>query len=180
MRRPVGISVLGGLVLLAAVILVLISIASFIVGLAFLLPFPNGGPTLPGTQLLLNAVLYFVIGVVLAIAGSGLLRMRVWAYGLAVLATLVTLVYVGYTAYQRSNSGEALSLAAILTLGIVGARAGCLVHDDRSARLLHGRQDRRRVQGYQRAQVDDLRLDALLRGLRRRVEAHLGHVTVRY
>src|SRR3989442_955006 len=46
--------------------------------------------------------------------------MRVWAYGLAVLATLITLVYVGYTAYQRSNSGEALSLAAILTLGIVG------------------------------------------------------------
>src|SRR5881628_2605127 len=83
MRRPVGISVLGGLVLLAAVILVLISIASFIVGLAFLLAFPNGGPTLPGTQLLLNAVLYFVIGVVLAIAGSGLLLMRVWAYGLS-------------------------------------------------------------------------------------------------
>ena len=120
MRRPVGISVLGGLVLLAAVILILISIASFIVGLAFLLPFPTGGPTLPGTTLLANSVLYFAIGVVLAIAGSGLLRMRVWAYGLAVLATLVTLVYVGYTAYQRSNSGEALSLAAILTLGIVG------------------------------------------------------------
>src|SRR3989442_1319540 len=50
----------------------------------------------------------------------GLLRMRVWAYGLAVLATVVTLVYVGFTAYERSNSGEALSLAAILTLGIVG------------------------------------------------------------
>src|SRR5437867_11620805 len=62
MRRPGGISVLGGLVLLAAVILILISIASFIVGLAFLLPFPNGGPKLPGTELLLNAVLYFVIG----------------------------------------------------------------------------------------------------------------------
>src|SRR3989449_1107455 len=71
MRRPVGISVLGGLVLLAAVILILISIASFIVGLAFLLPFPDGGPKLPGTELLLNAVLYFAIGVVLAIAGSG-------------------------------------------------------------------------------------------------------------
>ncbi len=120
MRRPVGISVLGGLVLLAAVILILISIASFIVGLAFLLPFPNGGPTLPGTELLLNSVLYFTVGVVLAIAGSGLLRMRVWAYGLAVLATLVTLVYVGYTAYQQSNAGEPLGLAAILTLGIVG------------------------------------------------------------
>ena len=98
MRRPVGISVLGGLVLLAAVILILISIASFIVALAFILPFPAGGPTLPGTTLLANSVLYFAIGVVLAIAGSGLLRMRVWAYGLAVLATLVTLVYAGYTA----------------------------------------------------------------------------------
>src|SRR3989475_9356891 len=95
MRRPVGISVLGGLVLLAAVILILISIASFIVGLAFLLPFPNGAPKLPGTELLLKGFLYSPIGVVLSLAGSGLLRMRVWAYGLAVLATLVTLVYVG-------------------------------------------------------------------------------------
>src|SRR2546427_11596925 len=103
MRRPVGISVLGGLVLLAAVILILISIASFIVGLAFLLPFPNGGPKLPGTELLLNGVLYFAIGVVLAIAGSGLLRMRVCAYGLPVLATLVTLASPGHTAHQRST-----------------------------------------------------------------------------
>src|SRR5207245_7385830 len=84
------------------------------------LHFPRGGPNVPGADLLLNGVLYFAIGVVPAIAGSGLVRMRVWAYGLAVLAPLLTLVYVGYTAYHRSNSGEALSLAAILTLGIVG------------------------------------------------------------
>src|SRR5207247_10534867 len=103
MRRPVGISVLGGLVLLAAVILILISIASFIVGLAFILPFPNGGPTLPGRELLLNSVLYFTVGVVLAIAGSGLLRMRAWPSGLQVLATLVTLVYVCYRAHCRAN-----------------------------------------------------------------------------
>src|SRR2546428_12162200 len=100
MGRPVGISILGGLVLLAAVILILISIASFIVGLAFLLPFPNGGPKLPGTELLLNGVLYFAFGVVLALVGSVLLRMRVWAYALAVLATLLTLVYAAYTSYH--------------------------------------------------------------------------------
>src|SRR5207245_4683347 len=104
MRRPVGISVLGGLVLLAAVILILISIASFIVGLAFLLPFPNGGPKLPGTELLLNGVLYFAIGVVLAIAGSGLLRMPVGAYGLAVLATPGTLFCGAYTAAPAWNA----------------------------------------------------------------------------
>lgn len=115
MRRPVGISVLGGLVLLAAVILILISIASFVVGLAFILPFRD-----TGTTLLLNSLLYFVIGVVLAIAGAGLLRMRAWAWGLAILASLVTLVYVGYTAYQRSNAREPLSLAALLTIVIVG------------------------------------------------------------
>src|SRR3989454_6436997 len=104
MGRPVGISILGGLVLLAAVILVLISIASFIVGLAFLLPFPNGGPTLPGTQLLLTALLYFAIGAVRAIARSGLLRMRASAYGLSVLATLLTLAYGSFTAYARAHS----------------------------------------------------------------------------
>jgi len=110
-----GITILGALVVLAAVILILISIASFFVGLAFVLPFRE-----TGTTLLLNALLYFVIGVVLAVAGSGLLRMRPWAWGLAILATLVTLVYVGYTAYQRSNAGEPMSLPAILTLVIVG------------------------------------------------------------
>jgi hypothetical protein len=115
MARPLGVTILGALVVLAAVILILISIASFIVGLAFVLPFRE-----TGTTLLLNALLYFVIGVVLAVAGSGLVRMRPWAWGLAILATLVTLVYVGYTAYQRSNAGEQLSLPAILTLVIVG------------------------------------------------------------
>jgi len=115
MARPLGITILGALVVLAAVILILISIASFFVGLAFVLPFRE-----TGTTLLLNALLYFVIGVVLAVAGAGLLRMRPWAWGLAILATLVTLVYVGYAAYQRSNAGEPLSLPAILTLVIVG------------------------------------------------------------
>src|SRR6058998_2341008 len=115
MARPLGISILGGLVILAAVILILISIASFVVGLEFALPFPA-----TGTQLLLNGLLYFASGVVLGVAGSGLLRMRAWAWGLAILATLVTLVYVGYNAYQRSTGGEPLSLVAVLTLAIVG------------------------------------------------------------
>jgi len=114
LTRPLGITILGALVLLAAVILFLIALASFVVGLAFLLPFTSTGQTL-----LLNGLLYFVIAIVLAVAGSGLLRMRPWAWGLAVLASLVTLVYVGYNAYQRSNSGETLALPAVLTLVIL-------------------------------------------------------------
>src|SRR5437867_10046480 len=73
MRRPVGISILGGLVLLAAVILVLISIASFIVGLAFLLPFPKVGRPLRGRRFFFTAFFYLLMGLALALGGWGFL-----------------------------------------------------------------------------------------------------------
>ncbi len=114
MVRPLGITVLGGLIVLAAIVLFLIAIASFVVGLAFLLPF-----TATGTTLILNGLLFFVIAIVLAVSGSGLLRMRAWAWGLAILASLVSLVYVGYNTYQSANGGEPVTLSAVLTLVIV-------------------------------------------------------------
>jgi hypothetical protein len=117
MRRPVGITILGALVILAAIILILIGIAAFIVGLAFLVP---GAPS-SGTPLILNGLLYFVIGVVLGAAGSGLVRMRPWAWGLALLGALVALVYLGYNVWQDSNAGRGVTLPAILTLTIVVA-----------------------------------------------------------
>src|SRR2546428_7479536 len=93
MARPLGISILGGLVILAAVILILISIASFVVGLAFVLPFRE-----TGTTLLLNALLYFAIGVVLGVAGSGVLRKCARAGGGAPPAAVGTLVDAWVTA----------------------------------------------------------------------------------
>src|SRR5207245_11493747 len=62
MRRPVGISVLGGLVVLDAVILIIMSIARFIVWWAFLLPLAAGGRRLGGREGLVNGSLYFCIG----------------------------------------------------------------------------------------------------------------------
>jgi len=117
MTRPVGISVLGGLVVLGAVILVLIGIASFFVGLAFLFP----GTPFSGTTLILNGLLYFVLGVVLGVAGSGLLRMRAWAWGLALLAALVGLVYLLYGVYQDTRGGAGVSWYSVLTIVIVAA-----------------------------------------------------------
>jgi len=116
MTRPLGISILGGLVLLAAVVLILIGVASFFVGLAFLFP----GSPITGTTLLLNGLLYFFLGVVLGIAGSGLIMMRPWAWGLALFATLVGFVYLAYNAYQDMRGGTSLSLYSILTLVFVG------------------------------------------------------------
>ena len=129
MNRPLGITILGGIVLLGAVILFLMSIASFIVGLAFLLPF-----TAQGTTLLWNGLLYLVIAIALAIAGSGLMRMRPWAWGLGLLAALVTFVYVAFNAYQRSTSGDAWTLSAVLTLAILAVIAVYLVSVYRSFR----------------------------------------------
>lgn len=117
MARPVGISILGGLVVLGAVILILIGIASFFVGLAFLFP----GTQISGTTLILNGLLYFVLGVVLGVAGTGLLRMRAWAWGLAVFGALVGLVYLLYGVYQDTRGGGGISLTSALITVIVGA-----------------------------------------------------------
>ncbi len=117
MARPLGVTILSALVLLASVIMILIGIAAFFVGLAFLIP---GSPA-SGTTMILNGLLYFVIGVVLGIAGSGLMRLRPWAWGLAILAALVTLVYLGYNIYQASNSGLGVTLSGMVTLAIVAA-----------------------------------------------------------
>ena len=93
------------------------STAAFFVGLAFLVP---GAPT-SGTDLILNGLLYLGIGVVLGIAGIGLMRLRPWAWGLALLASLVTLVYLGYNMYQDSRSGAGVTLTGVFTLLIVAA-----------------------------------------------------------
>ena len=117
MARPLGITVLGVLVSLAAAIMIVIGLASFFVGLAFLIP----GTPISGTELILNGVLYFFIGVALGVAGTGLMRMRPWAWGVALVAALVSLVYLGYTVYQRSSGGAGVTLASLLTLAIVAA-----------------------------------------------------------
>ncbi len=113
--RPIGVTVLGALVMLASIVLILIGIAGFIVGLAFLIPVTP----ISGTSLILNGLLYFFIGVVLGVAGSGLMALRPWAWGLGLLASLVYLVYLGYNLYQQSNAGRDLSALSILTFAIV-------------------------------------------------------------
>src|SRR2546428_11678030 len=101
MTRPVGISILGGLVVLGAVILVLIGIASFFVGLAFLFP----GTPFSGTTLILNVLLYFVLGAVLGVAVSSLFRLRARPRGLALRAALVGLVHLLYGGYLDPRVG---------------------------------------------------------------------------
>ena len=50
-----------------------------------------------------------------------MMRLRSWAWGLSVLAALITLVYLGYGVYQDTRSGAGISLYSALTLVLVGA-----------------------------------------------------------
>src|SRR5207245_11727062 len=86
-------------------------------GLAFMIP----GTPCSVTTLILNGLLYFVLGVVLGVVVSGLLRMREWAWGFAVLADLVGLVYLLYGVYQDTRGGAGVSWYSVLPIVIVAA-----------------------------------------------------------
>lgn len=131
MARPIGITILGILVVLAAVVITLIGIMGILVGLAFLVP---GAPA-PAGPLLLGGLTYFVIGLVLGISGTGLLRLRPWAWWLALLAAVGYLAYVAYGIYDDMRpSGPGLSLTSAVTLGVVGVILVYLVSVQRSFR----------------------------------------------
>ncbi|MGQ0796704.1 MAG: hypothetical protein ACT4OI_02390, partial [Methanobacteriota archaeon] len=78
-RRPLGVAILGGLVLLAAVVLAVAGLAGMFLSFASLL---TGSP-IPGLTLFLWGLLFFVLSIPLFAAGGGLLAMRPWAWWLA-------------------------------------------------------------------------------------------------
>ena len=113
MARPIGITILGALVVLASVIAFLIAVAGFTVGFASLIP----GVGLDTGTLLLGAILYLILSAVLGFAGFGLLRLRPWAWWLAFLTTLVVL---GYTAFRMYQQPADTTLGTWLTIGVSG------------------------------------------------------------
>ncbi|MEK6987358.1 MAG: DUF2127 domain-containing protein [Candidatus Thermoplasmatota archaeon] len=113
MSRPLGITVLGALVLIASLIVGLIGIAGIFVGLAGFLP----GVGFNSTALLLGGLLYIVLGTVLGISGFGLLSLRPWAWWLALLTTLFAVVYTMYQVLQKPDD---LRPGTLITL-VVGA-----------------------------------------------------------
>jgi hypothetical protein len=118
-RRPLGILILGILILLASVVLALIGVAGILVGLAGLLP----GTGLNAEALLVGGVITLAMAVVLGIAGSGLLALRPWAWWLATVVTLAALVYTGVGLYQamtRPGGSGNLDLGSAFTVAFLG------------------------------------------------------------
>ncbi|HKZ98012.1 MAG TPA: hypothetical protein VJ326_00230 [Thermoplasmata archaeon] len=118
-RRPLGILILGILILLASVVLALIGVAGILVGLAGLLPASG----LNAEALLVGGVITLAMAVVLGIAGSGLLALRPWAWWLATVVTLAALVYTGVGLYQamtRPGGSGNLDLGSAFTVAFLG------------------------------------------------------------
>jgi uncharacterized membrane protein (DUF2068 family) len=120
-RRPLGIVVLGILILLASIVLALIGLAGILVGLAGLLP----GSGLNATALIVGGIISLVFAIVLGIAGSGLLALRPWAWWLATIVTLAALVYTAVNLYQaatgpgssgRIDVGSAITVAFLAVI----------------------------------------------------------------
>ncbi len=103
MARPKGVTILGVLVILAAIVIGLAGLAGIFLSFASLLP----GVNLPGTALILGGLLYIVLGIVLLISGAGLLALRIWAWWIATITAVVAAVWQGYGIYSASTKTPA-------------------------------------------------------------------------
>ncbi len=98
-ERPAGITVLGVLILLVAVVLGIAGLLGILASPLGLIP----GSGLNGAALFAGGVLFLVLGVVLGVAGSGLMRLRRWAWWLAALTTLAVVLWTLYRIFADIN-----------------------------------------------------------------------------
>lgn len=98
--RPIGVTILAFLVVLVGVILVLLALLAVVAGLANL---AAGG----GSLFLILAGVFFILSLLLLLAGLGLWNLRPWAWWLAVLV-LVLQIARSLLAFDTSQGlGEA-------------------------------------------------------------------------
>lgn len=115
MARPLGVTILGGLVLLASVIIGLAGIAGVFLSFAGLLP----GVNLPAGQLFVGGILYLILATVLGISGIGLLALRTWAWWLATITALAALVWQAYGIYRNPDNVPLTSWVAVVVTGAI-------------------------------------------------------------
>jgi uncharacterized membrane protein (DUF2068 family) len=109
MVRPLGVTVLGFLVFLAGFVVILAGIGGILLGLTGLLP---SSPVPLG--LVLEGVIALALGIVLLAAGAGLLQLRPWAWWLAVITVLLSLVYTVYGIWQSGAVPIGSVVSAVL------------------------------------------------------------------
>jgi len=112
--------VLGVLVLLASAILVIAGLLGIFASPLGLIP----GSGLNAGALFSGGVLFLVLGIVLGVSGTGLMRLRPWAWWLAILTVVAVLVWTVYRIFQAI---EALHIEWYATVGLAAVLLGYLV-----------------------------------------------------
>ena len=110
-RRPIGVTILAILIILAGIFFLLISLAALVIGTVFL----------GGFGLAIGVVLVILAFLTLA-AGLGLLRMRRWAYWLSVIVLVLSILsQVG--SYQiGAGSLWSIAIPALILIYLLAVR----------------------------------------------------------
>ncbi len=103
MARPVGVTILGVLVILAAIVIGLAGLAGVFLSFASLLP----GVNLPGSALIVGGLLYIVLAVILLVSGAGLLGLRIWAWWIATITAIAAAAWQAYGVYSAMTASPA-------------------------------------------------------------------------
>lgn len=113
-QRPRGVTVLGGLVLLAGLIVLVLAIVNLLVFFGALVVEP--APALED-ELLFAILVGLAVGIALLASGAGLLRLRPWAWWLALLVAIVAVIR-GLFAFLAGLT-EALTVLLSTSVGLI-------------------------------------------------------------
>ena len=92
MARPLGVTILGVLVILVAILVGLVALLAIAAGLAL----AAGGAGGWGSFAVISGLITLVIAIILGLAGSGLLKLRPWAWWLAAIVIFLDLAWTAY------------------------------------------------------------------------------------
>lgn len=117
-QRPLGVTILGGLVLLAGLVVLILAIINLLIFFGSVVLEPRPELT---DEFLFAVLLSFVIGIGLLASGAGLLRLRPWAWWLAFIVALLAVIrgLFGFLAGVTETLTALLSASVGLILGVI-------------------------------------------------------------
>ncbi len=115
-RRPLGVTILGGLAVVGGIILLVLSLISLLAFFAMI--GLEVDPEISGEAFLISAVINLIVGLVLLGSGRGLLNLRPWAWWLAFLIAIVGVLRSVF-ALVTGVAQAALSALASSLVGLV-------------------------------------------------------------
>ena len=110
MARPLGVTILGVLVIIVAILVGLVALLFIAAGLVV-----AAGVGLLGSFLFISGVIFLIFAIILGLAGSGLLKLRPWAWWLATFVIFADLAWTGYGIF-RSGAVDVGSVFTALIL----------------------------------------------------------------